>query len=103
MTQSCTNGTLTLQCVPIKISHNMHWIDPYTYDTKIKDIKIKIICENINICSPVIFICSIINLLHKVFKWIGTETLEIIYIVCARKVFHNSVILFTLYVPPVTR
>ena len=40
ITQCYTNGTVTLQCGPTKIRHNIHWIKPYTSDTKVEEINI---------------------------------------------------------------
>ena len=36
-----TNGTITLQCGPTKIRHNIRHINPYTYDKNIEDINIE--------------------------------------------------------------
>ena len=38
ITQCCNNGTVTLQCGAINISHNIQHMKPYTSDTNIEDI-----------------------------------------------------------------
>ena len=44
-----TNGTVTLQCGPIQIRHNIGHIKPYKSRTKVEDINPEHMCENVNI------------------------------------------------------
>ena len=63
-----TNGTVNLQYGPIKIKHNIRRIKPYKYDTKVEDIEPKNMYDDINILSPVIYLCIILKLGHQVYN-----------------------------------
>ena len=41
ITQCWTNGTFTVQCGPIHIRYNIHWIKPYKNDKNVEDINIE--------------------------------------------------------------
>ena len=55
--QCFTNGTVILQCGPTKISYNIHQIKSYKSDTKVEDISLKNMSDNVSIGSPVIYLC----------------------------------------------
>ena len=59
--------------------------------------------DDFNILSPVIYLCIILNLGHKVYSQICTDTLMLIYIGSAREFFHFGVIFLTWYTPYGTR
>ena len=54
ITQSCNNGTVTLQCVAIKVRHNILHIKSYTSVINVEDITTENMYDNVNILSPVI-------------------------------------------------
>ena len=101
ITQCCTNVKVVLQFSPIKIRHNIHWINPYTYDTNVEDIKTGNMCDNVNILSPVIYyLYYILKLGHKVYNWAAQKkTLTLIHIGRTSEFFHDDIILFTPAVP----
>ena len=43
-----TNGTVTLQCGPIQIRHNIRCINSYKYGTKVRHINPENMCDNFN-------------------------------------------------------
>ena len=49
ITRCFTNGTVNLRYGPIQIRHNIRQIKPYKSDTNVEDIKIKNMCDDINI------------------------------------------------------
>ena len=59
ITQCWTNGTVTLQCVVMKIRYNIRLIKPYKYDTSVEYINPENIYDNFNILLPVIYLCII--------------------------------------------
>ena len=86
ITQCCTNVKVILQFSPIQIRHNIHWINPYTYDTNVEDIKTGNMCDNVNILSPVIYyLYYILKLGHKVYNHMRMENLTLIHISCAHE------------------
>ena len=72
-----TNATVNIQYILIKIRHNICRINPYKYDTNVEDINPNIMCEYINILSPVIYISIISKLVQKVYNWSAHEDLEV--------------------------
>ena len=44
-----TNGTVTLQCGPIQIKHNIRRINQYKSGTKVEDINPENMCDDVNI------------------------------------------------------
>ena len=60
-----------------------------------KILTLKIIYEDSNIVSTVIYFCITLNLVHKVYNRIRTDTMTLINIGRAREVFHGGVIFFT--------
>ena len=72
-----TNGTVNLQYGLIKIRHNIHWIKPYKYDTNVKDINPKNMGGYVNILSPVIYFCIILNLGHKLYNQATHKDLDV--------------------------
>ena len=44
-----TNGTVTLQCGPRQIKHNIRCINPYKSGTKVEHINPENMCDNVNI------------------------------------------------------
>ena len=44
-----TNGMVTLQCDPIKIGNNIRHINLYKSGTKVEDINLENMCDNVNI------------------------------------------------------
>ena len=47
--QGFTNGTVNLQCGVIIMTYNMCRIKPYKYDTNVKYINPKNMCDDVNI------------------------------------------------------
>ena len=44
-----TNGTVTLQCGPTQMRHNIHRIKPYKSGAKVGDINPENMCDDVNI------------------------------------------------------
>ena len=49
ITQCWNNGTITLQCGPVQIIHNIRYIKPYTSNTNVEDITTKNRYDYVNI------------------------------------------------------
>ena len=61
----------------------------------LKILTLKNTYDDVNIRSPVTYLCIVLELGNKVYHWIHTETLELIHIVCACEFSHSGVIFFT--------
>ena len=57
ITQCCTNIKVTLQYDEIKIRYNTRRINPYTTDINVEDITPENMYYDVNIRSPVIYLC----------------------------------------------
>ena len=86
--QCWINGTIALQYGATKIRCNIRCIKTYKSDTNVEDVTTENMYDDFNILSPVIYLCIVLNLGHKVYDWIFTETLTLINIGRAREVFH---------------
>ena len=49
--------------------HNIRRINPYKSDTNVEDINPKNMWDDVNILSPAVYFCIILNLWHKVYNW----------------------------------
>ena len=80
ITQCWTNGTVTIQYGATKSRHNIRCIKPYKFDTNVEYITTENIYDDVKILSPVIYLCILLKLGHKVYTRIYTVTLTYIQI-----------------------
>ena len=102
-TQYWTNGTVTLQCGPIKLGIIYVVLMHLNMIQTLNILKFKICMMIVNIWSPVIYFCITLKLGIKVYNIIRTETLKLIHIGHAREFFRYDVIFFTRALPYITR
>ena len=99
ITQCWTNGTVTLQCSEIKLGIIYAALIHINMIQTLKILAWKNMYDDVNIWSPVIYLCIVLNIVNKVYNRIYTETLTLIHMDRAREVFYDDVIFSTLVAP----
>ena len=78
-----------------KITNNMRQIKPYKSDKNVKDINPEIMCDDVNIWSPVIYFYIILKLGHKLYNRDTHEDIDMNSYWLCMWIFHDEVIFFT--------